>query len=738
MSSGDDRRSDLLLFREELNEQLALLNHALVALEQQPQAQEERQMLMRAAHTVKGAARMVGLSGVEQLLHAMEELLQVGLTGADHLDPQVLELLFRCFDRLASLAGADPLELPAAVLQLDGDLEGLRRQLLGLVEQLGGAAGPGMVAGGRPQGEAMAPPERVVKLDALQLNRIAALAGEAMVAARWLQPYADALQQLRARQRELGELIARSGEGSPPGAAHTALIRDKERQCQLLLQERLEELEAFARRSNTIAHRLYGEVLNANMRPFHEGVGALPRLVRDLATSLGKRVRLEIVGRNTLVDRDILRRLEAPITHCVRNAIDHGLETPEQRRLAGKPEQGVLVLEASHRGGMLSISVRDDGAGVELEAVRQRAVQQGLLDPAAAAEAAEAELLELLLRPGFSTASRVSEVSGRGVGLDLALAMAREVGGSLRLSSSRGGGCTVHFQLPLTLSVVRTLLVQIGGEPYAVPLARLDQIVATAHSTIHWHEGRASLQLDGRAIGLIQTQPLLRLPCPAQLPDPLPVLVLSDQGRSYGLVVEAVLGEQDLVVRPLDPRLGRVPCLSAAALLGDGAPILVIDVGDLLSAIDEQLSTMTLPPLQRQRAEAGAAPAPAAAVPATVLVVDDARMVRESLARALTGRHYRVLRASDGPEALELLQRERPDLLITDVEMPGFDGFELVRRLRRLAPPLGSLPALIISSRDGDADRLAGLEAGADRYLAKAGYSEQALLEAVHDLIGPP
>ena len=758
--SNEERRRNLELFHEELADQLALLNRALVALEQDPAAADAHDTLMRAAHTIKGAARMVGLAPIEQLLHAIEDLIQRALGAGRSPDSSSVDLLFSCFDRLEAINGAEADTLPERLAQQAGELDALAVRVR--AEADAQATSPTLSA--RDEASSSSPPadlsgERVVRLDALQLNRIAALAGESMVAARWLQPYADALQQLRSRQRELGELIARSSPQAD--AASTALIRSKERQCQELLQERLEELEAFARRANTVAHRLYGEVLNANMRPFHEGLGGLPRLVRDLAASLGKRVRLEIVGRNTLVDRDILRRLEAPITHCVRNAIDHGLETPEQRRMAGKPEQGLLRLEAMHRGGMLSISVRDDGAGIDLEAVRRRAQEAGLLEEAEtngdAGDTSEAELLELLLRPGFSTATAVSEVSGRGVGLDVAQAMAREVGGSLRLNSSPGGGTTVHFQLPLTLSVVRTLLVRIGGEPYAVPLARLDQIVAAPHSSIGVHEGRASLQLDGRAIGLIQAQLLLGQASPPALADPLPVLVLSEQGRSYGLVVEGFLGEQDLVVRPLDPRLGRVSGISAAALLGDGAPILVIDVGELLTAIEERLALGPLPPLALSATASpstsasagtsaadpvtGSAAADTSAVPSTaaplVLVVDDSRMVRESLARSLTGRGYRVLRAADGLEALELLRSEPVDLVVSDVEMPGLDGFALVRRLRELPPPVGGLPVLIVSSRDSEADRLAGLEAGADRYLPKGGFSEATLLEAVHDLIGP-
>jgi two-component system sensor histidine kinase and response regulator WspE len=748
MNSAEEQRRNLELFAEELADQLEVLNASLLQLESEPTSPGSLDSLMRAAHTVKGAARMVGLGPIESFAHAIEELLLTGLT--DRLAPSVVELLLACFDQLASLGHGSPQELPERLKQQAEALEMLRHQLSSQVRlatgqsPTGAAPAEGLVASDPGVHSAMAEPpapERVVKVDAQQLNRIAALAGEAMVAVRWLQPYADALQQLRSRQRELAELIAR-WQPPPGGEGQLVLIREKERQCQQLLLRQLEDLEAYARRSNTIAHRLYGEVLNANMRPFHEGLVGLPRLVRDLAGSLGKQVRLEIVGRTTLVDRDILRRLEAPINHAVRNAIDHGLETPERRRDTGKPEQGLLRLEALHRGGMLSVTIRDDGAGVDLEAVRQQGLARGLIEPGSENDLGEADLLALLLRPGFSTARQLSEVSGRGVGLDVVQTMAREAGGSLRLSTTAGGGTTLHFQLPLTLSVVRTLLVRIGGEPYAVPLARLDQIVAVPLSAIHRHEGKASLQLDGRAIGLIASQPLLAQPLPEQLSDPLPVMVLSDQGHSYGLVVEEVLGEQDLVVRPLDPRLGEVPGLASAALLGDGAPILVLDVGDLLRLMQEGLSSGALPPLPLPGAPArhpGAAPAqPTSREPQAVLVVDDSRMVRESLGRTLEGQGYRVEKAADGLEALERLQAGAFELVVSDVEMPRLDGFAMVRRLRSMGQPLASLPVLILSSRDREADRIEGLEAGADRYLAKGGFREDTLMEAVQDLIGPP
>jgi two-component system sensor histidine kinase and response regulator WspE len=294
-----------------------------------------------------------------------------------------------------------------------------------------------------------------------------------------------------------------SEPGSRGGRDLIEQVRAKERDCQQLLVDRLGELELFARRSNNVAYRLYREVIGSNMRPFSDGLAGFPRMVRDISRSLGKQVRLEVIGKGTLVDRDILKRLESPLTHILRNAIDHGVETPEVRLAAGKSAEATLRIEAMHRGGMLAIHVADDGRGVDLAAVRRKLVQRQLMEAEAVARLNEADLLNALMLPGFSTAGTVTELSGRGVGLDVVRSMVQEVGGSVRLSSSVGAGTSIHFQLPLTLSVVRTLLVEIAGEPYAFPLARLDQIVAIDLSAIHGVEGRDTFNLDDRTIGLV-------------------------------------------------------------------------------------------------------------------------------------------------------------------------------------------------------------------------------------------
>jgi two-component system sensor histidine kinase and response regulator WspE len=427
------------------------------------------------------------------------------------------------------------------------------------------------------------------------------------------------------------------------------------------------------------------------------------------------------------VDRDILRKLESPLTHILRNAVDHGIELPEERMAAGKPERGTIRIEALHRGGMLSITISDDGRGVRYQEVRRLLVERGLFTVEEAENLSEPDLCQILYQPGFSTSETVTEVSGRGVGLDVVSSMASEVGGTVRFSSIAGEGSSIHFQLPLTLSVVRTLLVEIADEPYAFPLARLDQIVAIETSDINVMEGRECFMLDGVSIGLISARQVMKFPEATQSPEPIPVVVISDHSKVYGVVVDRYLGEQDLVVRPLDPRLGKVANVSAAALMGDGQPILIVDTVDLVRSIDGVLQNSSLRSPAAQQ------------VPVStqrILIADDSPVALDLQARLVQSRGYQVDRAVHGLEAWTAIREGEYQLLVTDVEMPEMDGISLIQALRK-EQRFRHLPIIISSSREAEQDRLKGMEAGADYYLVKSNFQDEALLDAIHQLIGP-
>src|SRR6185503_8261030 len=425
--------------------------------------------------------------------------------------------------------------------------------------------------------------DRVLRVTAENLNRLLSLAGESLVESRWVKPFAESILRLKRLHHHLGKTL----EGAREAALRRLMtdsgqeaLGEAQRQvaeCEDLLAQRLVELEMFDRRSINLAHRLYDEALACRMRPFADGVQGLPRLVRDLAHTLGREVKLEIVGGTTQVDRDILARLDAPLGHLLRNAVDHGIEQADVRRAAGKAGEGVIQVEARHSAGALQIIVSDDGCGVDLEKLREAVVERNLTTRDASHALSEAELLEFLFLPGFSMKGIVTDVSGRGVGLDAVQDMVREVHGTVRVSSQPGKGTRFQLQLPVTLSVVRTLLAEIGGEPYAFPLAHIIRTIKLSKDRIELLEGREHFAFDGRQIGLVTAQQILETGDVTHESDELSVILLGDSGHTYGLVVEKFLGERDLVVQPLDPQLGKIKDIAAGALMPDGSPVLIVD-----------------------------------------------------------------------------------------------------------------------------------------------------------------
>ncbi|MDJ0600196.1 MAG: hybrid sensor histidine kinase/response regulator [Crocosphaera sp.] len=577
--------------------------------------------------------------------------------------------------------------------------------------------------------------DRFVRVTTDNLNRLMGLAGESLVEATALVPLSESFLQLKKSQLELSQLL----EQLQLSLAQTALSKEaesyfsdmvhKERECRAILNDRLNALEQFTYRSFNLSDRLYREVIATHMRPFEEGVNSFPRMVRDLARQLKKRVKLEIVGKLTMVDRDILRKLEAPLTQILRNAIDHGIECPDERIAKGKPPEGTIRLEAAHRFGMLSITISDDGKGISLDKLRESIVKKGLVTPEMSQQLNEAELMEFIFLPNFSTTNQVTEISGRGVGLNIAKTMVQEVGGNLQAISKPGKGMNFHFQLPLTLSVIRTLLVEIAGEPYAFPLSRIDQILTLNFDDIYSVENRQYFTLNNQNIGLVRAEQVLELMSNSTPTEPLSVIVVSDQMNRYGLVIDRFLGEKSLVVRPLDPRLGKVQDITGAALLEDGSPILIIDVLDLVRSLDKILANISINHVKTKEETNWHQSSK------HILVVDDSITVREMERKLLENRGYTVDVAVDGMEGWNAVRVNNYDLVISDIDMPRMNGIKLVQNIKNNSQ-LKSTPVIIVSYKDREEDRLQGLEAGADYYLTKSSFHDDTLINAVIDLIG--
>ena len=594
--------SMLELFRLEAEGQTATLSAGVLAIEELDRSPQTVEAMMRAAHSLKGAARIVGLEPAVRVAHALEDVFVAAGRGLFRVRPEHADLLLAAVDFLGSIARADDSlaadgPWPARADALVGRLAAMLTAPADSSSATAASSPPNDVtpplSATAPAGSATAEPpastavsavdasaaaippavgppphqatadqaDRVVRVSADSLTRLVGLAGESLVETRQLRPFVDSLLQLRGAQVDLCDRIAAFEErlktaDVPLPATLAALlsgIHDRADACLARLSEQAEDFESFARRNEDLSNRLHHEVIASRMRPLADGIRGFPRLVRDLARSLGKQVRWEVRGEQTGVDRDILDKLEAPLSHLVRNALDHGLETPEERAAAGKPASGTIRLEARHRAGMLHITLADDGRGIDVESLRARAIARGLVARAVADQLTELELLEFLFLPGFSTKDRVTEISGRGVGLDVVQSMVKSVGGSVRVATQAGRQTVFTLQLPITMSVIRALLVEVGGEPYAFPLTRIDQILFCPQSDIRTVEGRQYFDRDGTSIGLVLAGQILEA-AGGPPADPLPVVVISDRGQQFGMIVDAFLGERDLEVRPLDPR----------------------------------------------------------------------------------------------------------------------------------------------------------------------------------------
>jgi two-component system, chemotaxis family, sensor histidine kinase and response regulator WspE len=718
----------LELFRLEVETQGHVLTAGLLALERTPTSADKLEECMRAAHSLKGAARIVGEQAGVRLAHAMEDCFVAAQQGDIVLRHHQIDRLLRGVDLLSRVGMAPEVsdEVTSFLVDLKQAIDTPDAPLPEVAESVS-LAPEAPVAG-----ETV---ERVLRVTAENLNRLLGLTGESLVESRWLKPFADSLLRLKrlqhvasaaliaARESLVGQEISQATDESL-AASQKSLLN-----CEHLLSERLSQLEVFDGRSTNLANRLYDEALACSMRPFADAVPRFPRMIRDLGRTLGKPTRLEVIGEATQVDRDVLEKLDAPLGHLLRNAVDHGIESPAKRLAAGKAAEGTIRLEARHTAGMLQILVSDDGAGIDLGVLRESIVERKLATADFARTLSEPELLEFLFLPGFTLKNTVTEISGRGVGLDAVLDMVKQLRGTVRVTSQVGGGSRFVLQLPLTLSVVRTLLAEVGGEFYAFPLAYIARTFSLPRGQIEMLEGRQLFDFEGRAVGLVDASQILGgAPSPASS-ECASIVVIGESANSYGLMVDRFLGERELVVRPLDARLGKVKDIAAAALMEDGSPVLIVDVEDLRQSVEKLISTGGLSKL------ACAADTRTGKARKRVLIVDDSLTVRELERKLLDSRGYEIEVAVNGMEGWNAVRTGNFDLVVTDIDMPRMDGIELVSLIRK-DPNLKSLPVMIVSYKDREEDRRRGLEAGADYYLTKGSFHDETLVRAVIDLIG--
>ncbi|HJR30581.1 MAG TPA: Hpt domain-containing protein, partial [Pseudomonas sp.] len=752
-SAGHDPEL-LEIFLEEGFDIIENSGAALLRWQAEPCNRQEVETLLRDLHTLKGGARMVEIAPIGDLAHELEFLYEGLSAGVLQPTAALFTLLQSSHDRLAQMLDATRAGQPLPPAD----------RLIDAIKNFSHPAVPetpapvAMPAAPKTEPPALQPEGTdTVKVSAELLDDLVNLAGETSIfRGRIEQQVNDArvalsemettIERIRDQLRRLdtetqGRILSRQQvEAERLGYEEfDPLEMDRHSQLQQLsralfesasdlldlketLDRRNQDAENLLQQQGRINTELQEGLMRTRMVPFERMLPRLKRIVRQVASELGKDVEFIVGNAEGEMDRNVLERMAAPLEHMLRNAVDHGLESAEVRIAAGKPAQGKITLDLSREGGDIIFDIRDDGAGVPLDAVRRKAIKRGLLDPDS--DISDRDVLQFILQPGFSTAEKITQISGRGVGMDVVHEEVRQLGGTMSIDSVPGQGVHFRIRLPFTVSVNRALMVQCAEDQYAIPLNTIDGIVRVLPNELegHYRLDPPTYEYAGQRYELCYLGELLKTSTRPKLLGqslPLPVLLVQCNERHVAVQVDAMAGTREIVVKSLGPQFAAVQGLSGATILGDGRVVLILD---LLAPIRAMQARVPQRPVT-QDVE------PEAQRPLLVLVVDDSVTVRKVTSRLLERHGMNVLTAKDGVDAMLLLEEHRPDLMLLDIEMPRMDGFEVATQVRA-DERLQHLPIIMITSRTGQKHRDRAMAIGVNDYLGKP-YQESVLLDSI-------
>jgi len=731
-------------FQVEAREHVQSLGTGLLELEKAsgPEAQLPLvETLFREAHSLKGAARAVNAGEVERICHTLEASFGELKAGTRALSAESLDGLHSTVAALGKL--------------IDGVESGAP------VPFRAAEAAATMAAAAADPDAPTAPPVQASATDTVRIasSKLDAIFGEAeellgvklAQAERGLELrelsglvadrdrfWAESMPLVRALRQQFGDSgdeparAAGGGAGTQGLPARLVALLDQEREHAEAVSTRVAELTRGTARDRrqfeNLANRLLEDAKKALMLPFATILAGFPKMVRDLASDAGKDVAFEMRGADTDIDKRILEKIKDPLLHLVRNSVDHGIEQPAERTRLGKPPRGSISLAVAQVGGKVEIRVSDDGAGFDLAAIRAAAVQAGVATASAAGALKYQEAVQLAFRSGVTTSRKVTTVSGRGLGMAIVNENVAKLGGTVSLESTPDTGATVRIVLPVSLATLRGSLVRAANREFIVPTANVVRVMRVARSSVNKVENRDSICVDGSTLALVRLTEVLGLP-PGPSGSgtaPLTVLVLEHGQVRIGFTVDQVIGEQEVLAKPLGPLLPRVRNLAGATVVGTGRVVPILNVPDLLQAA-VGFARATGPESRP------GAPAEETRVK-NLLVVDDSITARTLLQNILESAGYEVKTAPEGAAGYAALLAEPFDLVVADVEMPRMDGFELTRRIRG-EPKLAELPVVLVTAREGKEDRERGIDAGANAYIIKSSFDQTNLLEIIGKLI---
>ena len=696
------------LFKTEAGEHVQRLSDGLLRLEKDPKESAALEEVFREAHSLKGAARMVGVVDVEEMAHKLEDMFGAVKKGAVTLTSEIIDSMFKTLDTIRKL-------VHEAVTGEKAEVRVLEVQPEAKIAPPPPFEKEGMGGFGEFKIE-------TVRVDTKMLDALMTQTGELTVTKAHISSRIAEIDEIIEIEEELEKRNVEFG-------VRSAELKSK-------LQNLKSKIGGDNSRLDFISDRLDDGVRKIRLIPISTIFNLFPKMVRDMAREKSKEVELIIEGGDTVADKRIVEEIKDPLMHIIRNSIDHGIEKPDEREKKGKPRTGTITLKGMQTASNIIIEVSDDGKGLDIEAVKQAAVKRNICSEAELSGMTKAQIESLIFKSGFSTSTFVSDVSGRGVGLDVVRTNVERLKGSVALESYPDKGCRFRIKLPVTLSTMRVMITAIGGRRYAIPVEYVEMSRMITHDEIFTVAGRQTIKIDSQPISVAHLSDVLqvrgsesgvrsedsRLPThDSQLKKPC--IILSVNNERMGVIVDELIDEQEVVLKPQSAILKSVRNVSGATLLATGEVCMVLNPNDMLKTLRRQ-EAPTPPEIPTEKEVRKK----------TILLVEDSIVTRTQERRILEGAGYKVVISVDGIDALNKLSSQPFDAVISDIVMPNMDGLTLTEKIRK-DTKYKELPVILVTTLSSDEDRKKGMEVGANAYIDKPAFDQKAFLEIVERLI---
>jgi two-component system, chemotaxis family, sensor kinase CheA len=774
-----DRSAFISKFQEEAQDLLQRLNEGVITLESTPDDRPLIDQLMRDAHTIKGSSRMVGLIEISDVAHWLEDIMVKVRDKELAYTPDMTDTFFEALDaivyltdnagvnvddaidlaslktRLAALAtvAEKPAEAPApaktpkgararaaAAAKSAGDApddadsdEDVDVDAGALASESAEASAAGRGKAAQSDSELKSKNAQTIRVKTSQVDELLNVISEVVIAQIKTEQRAHEVRALQLNSTDAWQAWVRVKSSlAAAGSLELAeVLSDDINSLDELLSATRRDVSGFlkdysddASRTSVVVNDLQEMGMALRMLPANTIFQAFPRAVRDLSKQFHKEIDLIIEGGETELDKKVLEEINDPLVHIIRNAVDHGIEDPATRLAAGKPATGTVTLAARQEGDRIVIEISDDGAGIDAHRIRESAVKKGYITEAEAKSMSDREAQYMIFEAGFSTAAIITEISGRGVGMDVVREFVVEkLKGSLDLDSRPGLGTTFRLTIPLTLAIIRALLLRIGNQVYALPTGSIEETLRVDPDELLKVEGREVIRRQRRTIPLVRLSDILGVAADPP-PNKVPIATIGYSGHRMGFIVDSFVGEQQIVIKTLGSHLAKVDNVAGVTILGAGEVVPILNVPDLMNAARTR-SGQRVGRVERVEREGVR----------KILICEDSFTTRELERSIFEAAGYDVETANDGAQGLKKLREGmKVDAVVTDVQMPNLTGFELTRAIKS-DPLLQSIPVIIVTSLERDEEKAEGVDAGADAYITKSVFNQDTLLDTVERLI---